>query len=40
VYATETDAFRVVIVKDFDGFAVEDGDDGVGEIGERGVREK
>jgi hypothetical protein len=30
----EPNAFRVVIVQDFDGVAVEDGDDGAGEIGE------
>ena len=28
----EADAFRVVIMQDFDGVAVEDGDDGAGEI--------
>jgi len=39
--ATETDTFRAVIVQDFEGVAVEDGDDGTGEIrrkyGARGI---
>jgi hypothetical protein len=30
VDAAESDAFRVVVVQDFDGVAVEDGDDGAG----------
>jgi hypothetical protein len=29
----EADTFRVLVVKDFDGVAVEDGDDGTGEVG-------
>jgi hypothetical protein len=33
VDAGKTDAFRVLVVQDFDGVAVEDGDDGAGEIG-------
>jgi hypothetical protein len=33
VDAAEADAFRVLVVQDFDGVAVEDGDDGAGEIG-------
>ena len=40
VDAAEADAFRVVVVQDFDGVAVEDGDDGAGEVGESGIREK
>ena len=32
VDAVETDAFRVAIVQDFDGIAVEDRDDGAGEV--------
>jgi hypothetical protein len=32
VDATETDAFRVSAVQDIDGVAVEDGDDGAGEV--------
>jgi hypothetical protein len=31
-HAAEADAFRAVIVQDFDGVAVEDGDDGAGEV--------
>jgi hypothetical protein len=31
--AIETDTFRVLVVKDFDGVAVEDGDDVGGEVG-------
>jgi hypothetical protein len=33
VDATETDALRVLVVQHFDGVAVEDGDDGAGEVG-------
>ena len=33
VDAAEADTFRVVVVQDFDGVAVEDGDDGAGEVG-------
>ena len=33
VDAAEADAFRVLVVQDFDGVAVEDGDDGAGEVG-------
>ena len=29
----EADALRVLVVQDFDGVAVEDGDDGTGEVG-------
>jgi len=32
VDATETDAFRVLVVQDFDGVAIEDGDDGAGKL--------
>ena len=32
VDAAQTDAFGVVIVQDFEGVAVEDGDDGAGEV--------
>ncbi len=32
VDATQADAFRVLVVEDFEGVAVEDGDDGVGEV--------
>jgi hypothetical protein len=39
--AIETDTFRVVVVQNFDGVAVEDGDDGPGEVFcERGMGEK
>jgi hypothetical protein len=31
---TEADTLRVLMVQDFDGIAVEDGDDGAGEAGE------
>ena len=34
VDATETDTFRVGVVQDLDRIAIEDGDDGAGEIGE------
>ena len=34
VYATEADTLRVLVVQDFDGVAVEDGDDGAEEFGE------
>jgi hypothetical protein len=30
----------VVVVQDFDGVAVEDGDDGAGEVSARGIGEK
>jgi hypothetical protein len=33
VNADEADAFRVLVVEDFEGIAVEDGDDGAGEVG-------
>ena len=33
VDAVETDAFRVLGVEDFDGVAVEDGNEGAGEVG-------
>jgi hypothetical protein len=33
VDATETDAFRVLVVQDFECVAVEDGDDSASEIG-------
>jgi len=33
VDAAEADAFRVVVVQHFEGVAVEDGDDGAGEVG-------
>ena len=33
VNPAEADAFRMLIVQDFDGVAVEDGDDGAGEGG-------
>jgi hypothetical protein len=36
--AAEADAFSVAIVQDFDGVAVEDGDDGAGEVGGRESR--
>jgi hypothetical protein len=32
VYAAEADTLRVGVVQHFDGVAVEDGDDGAGEI--------
>ena len=32
VDAAESDTFRVLVVQDFDGVAVEDGDDGAGEV--------
>jgi hypothetical protein len=32
VDAAQADAFRVLVVQDFEGVAVEDGDDGVGEV--------
>jgi hypothetical protein len=34
VYAAEADTLRVLVVQDFDGVAVEDGDDGAEEFGE------
>ena len=34
VDTAEPDTFSAVVVKYFDGIAVEDGDDGVGEVGE------
>jgi hypothetical protein len=37
VGAVESDTFSVVVVQHFDGVAVEDGDDGAGEVGERGI---
>ena len=40
VDAAETDAWGVVVVKDFDGIAVQDGDDGAGEIGCLDLAEK
>jgi hypothetical protein len=33
VDAAEADTLRVGVVQDFDGVAVEDGDDGAGEVG-------
>ena len=33
----EADAFRALGVEDFEGVAVEDGDDGAGEVSERGI---
>jgi hypothetical protein len=33
VDAIKADAFGVMVVQDFDGVAVEDGDDGAGEVG-------
>ncbi len=35
VDAAQTDAFRLTIVQDLDGVAVEDGNDGPGEVSER-----
>ena len=32
VDAAEADAFRVLVVQDFEGVAIEDGDDGAGEV--------
>ena len=32
VDAAEADAFRALVVQDFEGVAVEDGDDGAGEV--------
>jgi len=32
VDVAQADAFRVLVVQDFEGVAVEDGDDGVGEV--------
>ena len=32
LHVAEPDAFRVLITQDFDGVAVEDGDDGSGEV--------
>jgi hypothetical protein len=40
VYAAQTDAFRVTIVQDLDGVAVEDGHDGAGEVSEAGIGKK
>jgi hypothetical protein len=40
VDTTETDTFSVVVVQHFDGVAVEDGDDGAGEVGGRGESRK
>lgn len=37
VDAAEADMFRVLVVQDFDGIAVKDGDDGDAEISERGI---
>ncbi len=34
VDAIESDAFSAAVVQDFDGVAVEDGDDGAGKVGE------
>jgi hypothetical protein len=39
VDATESDTFRICVVQDFDGIAVEDGDDGAGEVGSSQVRD-
>jgi hypothetical protein len=33
VVAVEADAFRMIVMDDFDGVTVEDGDDGVREVG-------
>jgi hypothetical protein len=38
VNAVETDAFRVLVVQDFESVAVEDGDDGAGEVGGPAVK--
>jgi len=38
--ATAANAFGVVVVQNFEGVAVEDGDDGTGEVGERGIGKK
>jgi len=35
VNVAESDAFRVVVVRDFERVAVEDGNNGAGEAGER-----
>ena len=35
--ATEADPFSMVTVQNFEGVAVEDGDDGACEVGERGI---
>jgi hypothetical protein len=40
VDAVETDTLRAGVVQNFDGVAVEDGDDEAGEVGERGIGEK
>ena len=33
INAAETDTFSAVVVQDFEGVSVEDGDDGTGEVG-------
>jgi hypothetical protein len=33
----EADPFGVLVVQNFEGIAVEDGDDGAGEVGKRGI---
>jgi hypothetical protein len=40
VEAAQTDAFRALMVQDFDGIAVEDGDDRAGEVGKRQSRKR
>jgi len=37
VDATEPDTFRALVVENFNGVAVQNGDDGTGEVGERGI---
>jgi hypothetical protein len=37
VDAVEADTVRVLVVQHFEGVAVEDGDDGTGEVDERGI---
>jgi hypothetical protein len=38
VDTAEADTFGVLVVQDFEGVAVEDGDDGAGEVGECSIR--
>jgi hypothetical protein len=40
VDAAQADAFRVLVVQDFEDVAVEDGDDEAGKFCERGIGEK
>jgi len=37
INAGKTNTFSMLVVRDFDGVAVEDGDDGAGEVSEGGV---